>query len=48
MSDLFKTAFWHIIQEMYNEKILSGWCAFFFIPDHFKTQEMCDEAVAHS
>ena len=48
MSDLFKDVFWYIIQEMCNEKILPGWCALLLIPGHFKTQEMCDEAVAHS
>ena len=33
---------------MCNGKILPDWCAFFLISDRFKTQEMCDEAVAYS
>ena len=33
---------------MCNERILPGWRALLLIPGHFKTQEMCDEAVAHS
>ena len=45
MSDLFKNVFWYIIREMYHEKILLGWYAF-FIPNRFKTQRVCDEAVA--
>ena len=48
MSNLIKNVFWYIIREMCNEKILRGWCAFFLIPDRFKTQEMCDKAVARS
>ena len=48
MSDLFKNVFWYIIREISNEKILPGWCAFFLLPDRFKTHEMCDEAVACS
>ena len=33
---------------MCNKKILPDGCAFFLIPDCFKTQEMCDEAKARS
>ena len=47
MSDLFKNVFWYIIWEMYHEKILPGWCAF-FIPNRFKKQRVCDEAVARN
>ena len=44
MTDLFKNVFWYISREMYHEKLLPGWCAF-FIPNQFKTQRVCDEAV---
>ena len=30
---------------MCYKKMLPAWCTF-FIPDHLKTQEMCDKAVA--
>ena len=29
---------------MYHKKILPGWFTF-FIPNHFKTQGVCDEAM---
>ena len=48
MSDLFKNVFWCIIWEMCNKKILPGGCAFFLIPNRFKTQEVCNEAKARS
>ena len=48
MSDLLKNTFWYIIREMCNENILPSWCAFLFIPDRLKTQEMFYEAVACS
>ena len=47
MSDLFKNVFWYIIREMCHEKILPGLCTF-FIPNHFKIEKVCDEAVACS
>ena len=47
MNDSFKNVFWYIIREMYHEKILPGWFAF-FIPNSFKTQKICDEVVLHN
>ena len=32
---------------MCYKKMLPAWCTF-FIPDHLKTQEMCDKAVARN
>ena len=46
ISDLFENVFWIIIREMSHEKVLPGWCAF-FIPNHFETQRVCDEAMAY-
>ena len=48
MSDLFKNIFWYIIREICNEVMHISPAAFFLIPDRFRTQEMCDEAVARS
>ena len=42
--DLFKNVFWYVFREMCYEKILPSWCTF-FIPDTFKTQELCKKEV---
>ena len=46
MIDLFnKNIFWYVIQDMCCKKMLPA-CGAFFNPDHLKTQEMCNKAVA--
>ena len=35
----------YLIRDMCHKKMLAAWCTF-FIPDHLKTQEICDKAVA--
>ena len=48
MIDLFnKNIFWYVIWDMCYKNMLPAWCKF-FIPDHLKTQEMCDKAVARN
>ena len=48
MSDLFNNnIFWYIIRDMCYKKMLPAWCTF-FIPDHLKTQKMCDKGVAYN
>ena len=34
-----------VVQEAYNREVLKKSCSLEFIPDMFKTQGMCDEAV---
>ena len=48
MSELFnKNIFWYVIRDMCYKKMLPAWYTF-FIPDHLKTQEICDKVVTRN
>ena len=45
VNTLFKNVFWYITQKRYEWEVLEYPWSLQFVPDHFKTQEMCKKVV---